>query len=160
MAHLKMLTGEQVESLEELGRTLSIERLADRFGFNKSTMYRIFRDNPEYFQRYKKGASNVSEQIGNSLIDKALSGDTSAQIFYLKTKDHWRQNAVKIKADDYKDNTNDMLSVIINKIMGEDGCEADLDIATLNTLNSLIKTKAELTELSELKLRLDNLERG
>ena len=44
--------------------------------------------------------------------------------------------------------------------MGEDGCEADLDIATLNTLNALIKTKAELTELSELKLRLDNLERG
>jgi len=154
----KYLTTDQIDSLETLGRTLSVERLADRFGMNKSTLYSIFREYPEYFQRYKKGASTVSEQIANSLIDNAMSGDTTAQIFYLKTKDHWRQNAVKIKASDYKDDNIDMLSVIISKIMGEDGCDAELDNATLNTLNNLIKTKNELSELNELKLRLDKLE--
>ena len=158
MASLKTLTQDQIDSLEELGRTLTVERVADRFSMNKSTLYRIFRDNPEYFQRYKKGASEVSQEIAGSLIDNAKAGDTTAQIFYLKTKDNWRQNAVKIKATDYRGDNVEMLSVIIGKIMGEDGCEADLDNATLNTLNNLIKTKNELSELNELKARLDKLE--
>lgn len=152
----KYLTQQQIESIDELGQTLTIERLANAFEMSKPTLLRIFKENPEIALRYKKSKSKVSNNIAKSLIQKAINGDTTAMMFYLKTRDRWRQNAVKIKIDP-ENSIKDILNTIITKMSG-DGDEVELDNNTLNTLNTLIRTKFDIDDFEDLKKRIEKLE--
>lgn len=156
-----VLTEEQTKKVETLAYTLSTEQIADYFGVQRSTFYKIMERQPEVAKAYKKGKSTVIKGIADNLITKARDGDTTAQMFFLKTQANWREHSIRVKAKNYENRSDDMiLKDIISSLLDNEANDSEihLDNKTLNTINNLIKTKNELSELKSLKERLDAIE--
>lgn len=85
------LTPEQIVEVETLAAVLNTDDIADYFGIGRSTFYRLMEANEEILGRYKKGRAKAKTSIAGSLIKKARAGDTTSQIFYLKTQCGWRE---------------------------------------------------------------------
>ena len=82
----KVLTEEQIEQVERLARYLPTELLAGYFGMGKTTFYEVLKRQPEVSERYKKGKAAAVSEIASTLVSKAIDGDMTAAIFYLKTR--------------------------------------------------------------------------
>lgn len=89
------LTEKQRSEIETLGAVLTVQQTADYFGINKRTFERMLHDDENLMSDYKKGKSKVLSKVGTSLIRKALDGDLTSQIFYLKTQGGWRETVRK-----------------------------------------------------------------
>lgn len=68
------------------------ERLAGFFGVDISTLERWIAAHDEFRGAIKEGREGADIQVANSLYGKALSGDTTACIFWLKNRQKlsWR----------------------------------------------------------------------
>lgn len=97
---------EQIAQVESLGAVLSIPHLCDYFGISKTTFYEICKRQPEVLERYKKGKYKAIGNVSKSLLQKALAGDTTSAIFYLKTQAGWKETQV---------NENSNITVTSNK---------------------------------------------
>lgn len=152
-----ILTDEQIIQVESLACTLSVEQIADYFGIGKTSFYRIIKRQPEIMVRYKKGKNKVISTVGNALIQKALDGDSTAQMFFLKTQGRWKESAITLKKSqlDKLDNK-ERLELIIQSIM--DSPDGEIDTKVIASLERLIKTKTEIDEVAEIKERLEKLE--
>lgn len=89
------LSNEQIKELEELGKTMNIEQIADYFGISERTFLRLRETNSGVLTAYKKGKANVINQIAKKLIEKALEGDTPSIIFFLKTQAGWSEKQIQ-----------------------------------------------------------------
>lgn len=71
---------------------LTDEQIAKNIGITATTLYEWKNRFPEISDALKKGKEVVDYQVENALLKKALSGDTAAQIFWLKNRrpDKWR----------------------------------------------------------------------
>lgn len=71
---------------------LTDEQIAERINVNPSTLYDWKNKHPKISEALKKGKEVVDYQVENALLEKALGGDTTAQIFWLKNRrpDKWR----------------------------------------------------------------------
>ena len=71
---------------------LTDERIAQKMGINIATLYRWKQEYCEICEALKRGKEVVDYQVENALLNKALGGDTTAQIFWLKNRkpDKWR----------------------------------------------------------------------
>lgn len=71
---------------------LTDEQLAEKIGINPATLYDWKNKYPKISEALKKGKEVVDYQVENALLQKALGGDTTAQIFWLKNRkpDKWR----------------------------------------------------------------------
>ena len=87
----KTLTEEQIIQIEGLGAVLSIEQIADYLGMSKVTFYAIMERQPEVGERYKKGKAKAIGTVANGLLKQAREGNTTAAMFYLKTRAGWRE---------------------------------------------------------------------
>ena len=87
----KVLNDTQIEQLEALASFLTVPQIADYFMIAPRTFSRIMERQPEAMARYKKGKSNAIFSVANSLLNKARNGDTTAQIFFLKTQAGWSE---------------------------------------------------------------------
>lgn len=87
----KVLTDEQIAQIEALSAYLTIPQIADYFKIGQTTFHRILERQPEAMERYKKGKVTAIGFVAQSLIQKARSGDTTSQIFFLKTQAGWRE---------------------------------------------------------------------
>lgn len=86
---IKELTPEQIAEVETLASVLSKEQIADYFGIARNTFNAIMDRQPEVFERYKKGKSKAVRAVGTKLLQKAMEGDLTSMIFYLKTQAGW-----------------------------------------------------------------------
>lgn len=87
------LTEDGLTLLEGWARDgLTDEQIASNCGISPSTLYRWKDDHREICEALKKGKEVVDYQVENALLNKALGGDTTAQIFWLKNRrpDKWR----------------------------------------------------------------------
>lgn len=87
------LTEEGLTLLEGLARDgLTDEQIAHNCGITATTLYEWKNRFPEISEALKKGKEVVDYQVENALLNKALGGDTTAQIFWLKNRkpDKWR----------------------------------------------------------------------
>ena len=68
------------------------EQIAHNMGIASGTLYDWKKKFPEISKALKTGKEVVDYQVENALLDKALGGDTTAQIFWLKNRrpDKWR----------------------------------------------------------------------
>ena len=68
------------------------EQIADKMGISPSTLYRWKNEYKEISEALKEGKEVVDYQVENALLNKAISGNTTAQIFWLKNRrpDKWR----------------------------------------------------------------------
>lgn len=71
---------------------LTDEQIASNVGIGVRTLYEWKEKYPQILQVLKKGKEVVDYQVENALLNKALGGDTTAQIFWLKNRrpDKWR----------------------------------------------------------------------
>lgn len=65
---------------------LSEEQIARNMGVSRSTLSAWKNVHPDILDALKKGKEIVNYEVENALLKKALSGDVTAQIFWLKTQ--------------------------------------------------------------------------
>ena len=64
------------------------DTLARLIGIDVKTMYKYYRDELDL------GMARANAVIGGALFNKAKNGDTTAQIFWMKTRCGWRETNV------------------------------------------------------------------
>lgn len=85
---------------------LTDEQIAANAGIAPSTLYAWKKDHREISEALKKGKEVVDYEVENALLTKALIGDTTAQIFWLKNRrpDKWRDKPAEVNGDKPKNN--------------------------------------------------------
>ena len=81
---------EQARNLCLLGAT--DKELAVFFGVQESTINNWKLEHKTFLESIKEAKEGADAKVANSLYEKALAGDTTAMIFWLKNrrKQHWR----------------------------------------------------------------------
>ena len=71
---------------------LTDEQIAHNMGISTATLYDWKNKFQDISETLKKGKEVVDYEVENALLNKALGGDTTAQIFWLKNRrpDKWR----------------------------------------------------------------------
>ena len=71
---------------------LTDEQIANKLGIHISTFYDYKNKYSEFSESLKKGKDIIDYQVEKALLNKALKGDTTAIIFWLKNRrpDKWR----------------------------------------------------------------------
>lgn len=105
----------KVEALAS--RLLSKEQIAISLGIGTTTLYSRQKENVEFEEAIKRGREKGVATIANKLVESAIAGNTTAQIFVLKT--HGGQ--------EWKDKQEVNTNVIIQSV--EDLSDSDLDKA-------------------------------
>ena len=65
---------------------LTDETIADKCGISTSTLYDWKKKHLEISEALKKGKEIVDFEVENALLNEALSGNVTAQIFWLKNR--------------------------------------------------------------------------
>ena len=91
---------------------LTDEQIAANAGIAPSTLYAWKKDHREISEALKKGKEVVDYEVENALLTKALIGDTTAQIFWLKNRrpDKWRDTPAEVNGDKPKNNLLEVIS--------------------------------------------------
>lgn len=70
-------------------RGLTQAQIADVLGVcTRTVSYRLI-DDPEFASAYQKGRASGTAKVANALLDNALKGNVTAQIFFLKNIGGW-----------------------------------------------------------------------
>ena len=79
---------------------LTDEQIAHNMGITAKTLYEWKNKYSDICEALKKGKEVVDYQVENALLNKALAGDTTAQIFWLKNRrpDKWRDKPREAEA--------------------------------------------------------------
>lgn len=86
-----VLTDEQLVEISALAAVLSQQQIADYLGIGRTTFHEIMKRQEGVSEHYKKGRARAVAGIAQGLIKKALDGDTTSAIFYLKTQAGWKE---------------------------------------------------------------------
>ena len=84
---------EKLEVVEGWARDgLTDEQIAGKMGIGKTTLYDYKKKYPKFANALKRGKEVVDYEVEKALLNKALEGDTTAQIFWLKNRrpNKWR----------------------------------------------------------------------
>lgn len=65
---------------------LTDTEIAKRIGITKGTLYVWKKKYPEFAEALREGKEDVDFRVENALFDKAIAGDTTAMIFWLKNR--------------------------------------------------------------------------
>lgn len=88
----------ELERLKEYARSgIRNDDIAALYGMGKSKFYQLMKSNPAIRIALDEGRARALFKVGKSLFDKAMEGDLTAQIFYLKTQGGWRDKTEEIK---------------------------------------------------------------
>ena len=99
------LTDEGLTLLEGWARQGQLDvDIARHIGINVATLYGWKNRFPEINEALKKGKEVIDFEVENALLNKALGGDTTAMIFWLKNRmpKHWRDRPEAAKEVDDK----------------------------------------------------------
>jgi len=80
-----------VANIEKLAAVLNQQQLAGFLGCSERTLQDRIANDPEISAAYQRGRSNAIANVGTALLKDALAGNTTAQIFYLKTQARWSE---------------------------------------------------------------------
>ena len=86
------LTPEKLFLIENWAKSgLSDEQIAKNIGISITTYYKWKRENTQFSQAIKKGKEITDFEVVNALYQSAMSGNVTAQIFWLKNRmpDKW-----------------------------------------------------------------------
>lgn len=76
---------------------LTDEQIAKNMGIGRKTLFNWKKTHLPILHALKKGKEVVDFQVENALLQSALSGNTTAQIFWLKNRmrDKWRDKPIE-----------------------------------------------------------------
>ena len=86
-----VFNAEQTAQVRALSSVLTKGQIADYFGISETTLRAVEERQPEVSEAYKKGRSEAVLDIASNLMSQARDGNTTAAIFFLKTKAGWRE---------------------------------------------------------------------
>jgi hypothetical protein len=86
------LTPDQVAEVETLAAVLNQDQICDYLGIPTRTFRAIMQRDEHVSAAYKKGRAKAIGRVSQSLLQNATDGNTTAQIFYLKTQAGWRES--------------------------------------------------------------------
>lgn len=94
------------------------EQISHNAGITAKTLYEWKNRYSEICEALKKGKEVVDFEVENALLQTALSGNVTAQIFWLKNRkpDKWRDKPIENNMDDLED---DPLTKSIEKVVKE-----------------------------------------
>ena len=80
---------------------LTDEQIAHNCGISTKTLYEWKNAYSEIREALKKGKDVVDFEVENALLKKAMQGDVTAQIFWLKNRkaDKWRDKPESVKEE-------------------------------------------------------------
>lgn len=79
---------EDMEKASDMAsRGLTVSQISDCLGISDATFYDRQNEFPEFLDAIKRGRSKGLESVTNALFEKAILGDNTCMIFYLKTRD-------------------------------------------------------------------------
>jgi DNA-binding CsgD family transcriptional regulator len=78
---------EKVRGLASRGMTM--EQIADALGISRTTLFAYKARLKDFSDAIKRGQAEGISAVANSLYESAIKGNTTAQIFYLKTRAGW-----------------------------------------------------------------------
>ncbi len=96
---------------------LTDEQIAHNIGINKKTLYEWKKKYSNFGNALKKGKEIIDYAVENALLKKALDGDVTAMIFWLKNRrpDKWRDKPQEAKDIESIENSIHTLADIISK---------------------------------------------
>lgn len=112
----------KVEALAS--RLLSKEQIAISLGIGTTTLYSRQKENVEFEEAIKRGREKGVATIVNKLVESAIAGNTTAQIFVLKTHggQEWKDKQdinlsgeLEVKNKSLKDMTDEELKAELAK---------------------------------------------
>ena len=97
---------------------LTNEQIAENLNIGKTTFYKLLKEHPELSERLKKGKEVVDYEVENALLKNALSGNITAQIFWLKNRKpkQWKDK-VEVEDESNKE-TLDKLDEVLKGLGG------------------------------------------
>lgn len=69
----------------------NVSAVCKALGFSRTTFYAYAKEFPEINKVLEEAREQVGEQIEGTLVTKALEGNMTAIIFYLKTQRGWKE---------------------------------------------------------------------
>lgn len=78
-------------------RGLTVAQIADCLGVCEATIYAKQKEFPEFLEAIKRGRSSGMDEVTSALFEKAIAGDNTAIIFYLKHRDreNWGEQVIE-----------------------------------------------------------------
>lgn len=89
----------EIKKIEEVARSLDTKQLAAYFGIGQTTLFEIFKRQPEVYEAYKKARSVTITDAVSKLFEKIEAGDTASIIFFLKTQAGWSETQKLVTED-------------------------------------------------------------
>lgn len=118
----------KVEALAS--RLLSKEQIAISLGISERTLYTNQKESAEFAEAIKRGREKGVATIANKLVESAIDGNTTAQIFILKTHggQEWKDKQdinlsgeLEVKNKSLKDMTDEELKAELAKYGNKQG---------------------------------------
>lgn len=90
---------------------LSMEQIAKNVGVAKKTLYEWQKKESSISNALKKGREVVDFEVENALYKSAMSGNVTAQIFWLKNRmaDNWKDKIVDSENEEAINNASEIL---------------------------------------------------
>ena len=91
-----VVTKEMCQKAEDYAsQGLTSEQIALALGIGESTLYDKQNEFTEFGEAIKRGRGTGIQRVTNKLYEKALEGDNTAMIFYLKNRAGWQDKIEK-----------------------------------------------------------------
>tara|TARA_R100001163_G_C5013062_1_gene158314 strand:- start:382 stop:870 length:489 start_codon:yes stop_codon:yes gene_type:complete len=91
-----VVTKEMCQKAEDYAsQGLTSEQIALALGIGESTLYDKQNEFKEFGEAIKRGRGTGIQRVTNKLYEKALEGDNTAMIFYLKNRAGWQDKIEK-----------------------------------------------------------------
>ncbi len=94
-----VLTDEDYANIEDWAAYCTQQQISDQLNISRSTLNNLFDSDTKALRHYKKGKAKGAKMVGSSLFKKAIKGDMTAAIFYLKTQCGWKEPKEEDKKD-------------------------------------------------------------
>ena len=131
---------QKAEKLSAKGLTMS--QIASVLNMGESTLYEKQAQYPEFSESIKRGRNKGIEQITNTLFQKAVEGDNTSMIFYLKNVAGWKD---KVETQ----HTGEQMNVNVNIAGRYDELENKLDRLATDKSRTAKRTGKPQTSISK-----------
>lgn len=74
---------------------LTEEQVAECFGVSRATIQRRKAEDEAFEAAYKRGQASGIQKVANALFGAAMDGNTTAMIFFLKSRAGWKETNVQ-----------------------------------------------------------------
>jgi len=96
----RRFSDDELDQVERLAGLLNQEQLANYFGMSSNVFTQCVNDDPRLDVAYRTGRAATISEVAQTLVRKALDGDTQSLIFYLKTQGRWTEKLdVEVKGE-------------------------------------------------------------